>query len=451
MPIPPLANVGSYAEAARIGLSVDETVDRLMRYAWIAKRTMEAALCWLNPTPEWEVKEALSLHSYLAADHAQAFRVRVSEMRNPMPDMDKSPDPRLDRFFDELLTAKTTPDKLTALYDVLKPALLAAYEAHFAAANPLVDHPTRRILRLLILEEQEAVTWGEAAIAAAAEATAFKTHLEQYLLAAGGIDGHASIPEALPTTHVVEAFQPDFYPRRDERFAQQRNFIFPPHEVARAEGVSAEERTLALMCKRTLEMDVPEAMARMIVEAIDQPWLFYVDMCRQLWDEARHAMMGSVYFERLGVDWKGDIALHPGFSLRLNLHMTANEAHAALYTIEQNLMPATTGKKYEWETASEAADSLARLFQDFDWADEVLHVRIGRDWGIPKSGMSRQEFQELGTRKLIETETVLEQYAQPELQINWWGGFVDRVLGHKSGVEDRDFGTGDPVYSKRSS
>lgn len=450
MPIPPLANVANYHEAAQIGLSVDETVTRLLRYAWIAKRTMETALYWLNPTPEWEVKEALSLHSYLASEHAQLFRVRVSEMRNPMPDMEKSPDPRLDAFFDEILTAQTTSEKLTALYGVLKPALLAAYEAHFAAANPLVDHPTRRILRLLILEERDAVIWGSAALEAAGESAAFKSHLQQFLAAAGSIDGTTAIPAVLPPSRVTKAFQPDFHPRRDDRFEKQGNFIFPPHEVARTANVSAEERTLALMCKRTLEMDVPEAMARMIVEAEGQPWQFYVDMCRQLWDEARHAMMGSVYFENSNIDWRREIPLHPGFSLRLNLHMTANEAHAALYTIEQSLMPATTGKKYEWETAAEAADPLARLFQDYDWADEVLHVRIGRDWGIPRSGMSRQEYQELGTRRLIETETVLEQYAQPDQQINWWSAFVDKVLGQKSAVGDQSFGTGDPVYSKRS-
>ena len=130
--------------------------------------------------------------------------------------------------------------------------------------------------------------------------------------------------------------------------------------------------------------------------------------------------------------------------------MTAHEAHAALYTIEQSLMPAQTGKKYEWEIARAAADPLAHLFQDYDWADEVLHVRVGRDWGIPMSGMSRQEYQELGTRKLIETEAVLERYAQPEQQINWWSGFVDKVLGQKSGVGDQEFGTGDPVYNKGS-
>ena len=155
-----LPNVINYADAAQGGLDVDETVDRLLRYAWIAKRTMEVALYWINPTPEWEVKEALSYHAYLAAEHAQLFRVRVSEMRSPMPNMNKSPDPRIDRFFEELLTAVTTPEKLTALYSVLKSAVLDAYQTHFDAANPLADAPTRRILRFQILEESDAVTMG---------------------------------------------------------------------------------------------------------------------------------------------------------------------------------------------------------------------------------------------------------------------------------------------------
>ena len=29
-----------------------------------------------------------------------------------------------------------------------------------------------------------------------------------------------------------------------------------------------------------------------------------------------------------------------------------------------------------------SGDVLAALFQDYDWADEVLHARIGRDWFV---------------------------------------------------------------------
>jgi hypothetical protein len=52
-----------------------------------------------------------------------------------------------------------------------------------------------------------------------------------------------------------------------------------------------------------------------------------------------------------------------------------------LYFIEQGLMP-KTGKRFEWETARSAHHPLSTLFQDYDWADEVLHARVGRDWYV---------------------------------------------------------------------
>lgn len=453
MNIPPLAGLCTFEEAAQPGLSVDDTVNRLVRYAWINKRLMSYGLYWLNPTPEWEVKEALSLHTYLATEHAASMRTRVSEMRNPPPRMDVAPDSHLERFLDEILAAETTLEKLTAVYGVLRPALLAAYREHQAKAHALVDHPTHRLLRLTILEEGEAVAWGTAAIEAlggAAQVADWIEHLQQHLDIAGGITGETPLSDAkLPPSRLTAPFQPDFFPRRDSRFLQQDNFVFPPHEVARMEGVSDEEKTLALMCKRALEMDVPEVMARIIVDSGQTQWEYFVDMCRQLWDEARHAMMGSVYLSAHGIDWKRDVPLHPGFALRLNQHMSALEAHAVLFTIEQSLMPADTGKKYEFETAS--SDNLAKLFQDFDWADEVLHVQIGRKWGLSASRMSREQFIELGQRKAIESETALNQHhIVPEKQINWWNAFVLKVLGRPSTISKQDFTTSDPVYRKSS-
>src|SRR5690606_10834076 len=155
-------------------------------------------------------------------------------------------------------------------------------------------------------DEEEIMAWGQAAIDALtttpeskARAEAWAAHLRAYLQAAGGIMSDAPAPESLPAPRAQGAFQPDFTPQRDERFTQRWNFMFPCHEVAKTDGIRADERTLALMCKRALEIDVPEAMARMIAEAEGEPWEYYVDMTRQLWDEARHAMLGAIYFEKL--------------------------------------------------------------------------------------------------------------------------------------------------------
>jgi hypothetical protein len=459
--LPKLAGVCGYDEAARLGYSVEEDVQMLLRYAWIGKCAMELGLYWLNPTPEWEIKEGLSLHLYLDSQQVAWIRARVSEMRNPPPRMDVSPSESLSAFLSELLWAEDTLERVVGLYGVLKPELLAAYRRHYEQANPLVDYPTRRLLRMMIADLEETVAWGEAALAALttepeaqARVQAWREHLLAYLRAAGGVMGTDEVtPEvraALPASRSQgRPFQPDFFPQRDTRFEKRWNFIFPPHEVARTDGVPDDEKTLALMCKRALEMDVPEVMVRLMAEAEGQPWDYYTDMARQLWDEARHAMMGTVYFERHGVDWKKEIPLHPGFAIRLNQHLSAAEAHAVLYAIEQSLMPATTGKRYEWETAGGAGDELARLFQDYDWADEVLHVQVGRRWLISSLKMSREQVIELGQQKAAESEHALDAYADRGAQVNWWPDFVKLVLGKATAAPKSDYTTADPIYQKR--
>ena len=102
-------------------------------------------------------------------------------------------------------------------------------------------------------------------------------------------------------------------------------------------------------------------------------------MTRQLWDEARHAMMGEVGFVNLGIDWPRLVMVNFTWSLALNTQLKPLERHAVLYFIEQGLMP-RNGKRFEWEVGLASRNPLSALFQDYDWADEVLHARIGRDW-----------------------------------------------------------------------
>jgi len=44
-----------------------------------------------------------------------------------------------------------------------------------------------------------------------------------------------------------------------------------------------------------------------------------------------------------------------------------------------------TGKRYEWEVGVESGVPLAATIQDYDWADEVLHAQLGREWYIRRS------------------------------------------------------------------
>ena len=42
--------------------------------------------------------------------------------------------------------------------------MLDPYRRHTDETHPLVDHPTRRALRLPIAEKEEAIAWGQAAL-----------------------------------------------------------------------------------------------------------------------------------------------------------------------------------------------------------------------------------------------------------------------------------------------
>ena len=458
-PVPPLAGVATYAQAARIGYSVAENVERLTRIHWAERRLMNVMLAHLAHTPEWEVKCALALHQWYAAQHADWLRKRITEMRNPAPSLDESPHEALNAFLDEIICAQNTTELLVGIYAVALPALRDAYSRHLSTTNPLVDHPTRRFMRFAMLEVSEAIEWGDAALAkpdpAQARAAAqWKEHLELYLDAARGIAGDPrislvegderrgvrirNVEAPLPPPRASGTFKPDFAPRRDARFRELYNFEFPPHVVYNDPDVAADERNLALLCKRTLEMDVPETMASFMFERADQPWEFYLDYSRQLWDEARHAMMGTVAFEARGVDWT-QLPLNVGFSLRLNLHATAQERQILLYAIEQSLMPSDTGKRFEYETAVAAQDDLSAHFHDYDWADEVLHAQIGRR-ALKREGISRDEAIERGQAIHERTWAELDHYKSRDAQTNWWPEFVRRVLGKESAVAGRTLG-----------
>jgi len=225
-----------------------------------------------------------------------------------------------------------------------------------------------------------------------ASRTAMKPWLELLdacLAATGGLDG-ASLPsgQTAARQHSARPHVYDRIPQRDERFGDLWNqgvnaesFLYNPAYPARA-------KALMMLFKRLREIDVPEMMASIIHETKGQPWGYYLDMSRQLWDEARHAMMGEVGFVALGIDWTKARITH-NWSYRLNTECTPLERHAVLYFIEQGLMP-RTGKRYEWETALATGIPLLATLQDYDWADEVLHAAMGREWYIPQVGDLKQ-------------------------------------------------------------
>jgi hypothetical protein len=433
--IPPLAGLCSYEEAARSGLSVDQTVTRLRRYNYVLRRLHEVAAAHLPGTPEWEVKCALGLHLWIDAEHCAAVRGRIAEMREPPLRLGEVPDARLEALLEELLRAENTVELIAGVYGTVRPALLAAIERHLEQCNPLFDHPTVRVLRTVVREQEEVLDWGTKALAALAErpeavagADAFSAHIGAYIAAAGGIGGDLTYaPEdVLPAPRWDGSeYEMEAEPVRDQRFRQPFNASAQIDDYYQDSSRPADERTFALAYKRLREMDVPEWMAPIIFRTHGKPFEYYRELSRQLWDETRHAMMGEVALYRCGVPFY-EYPIDMVASHTLNLQFSPLEAHLLLWYIEQGLMPRRTGKRFEWQVAATHGDPFFTALQDYDWADEVLHAQIGRRWledDLPGSSRRRELGAELYKRW---EKTMEDQYAQSE-QAPWWPEFVARA------------------------
>ena len=414
------------------GLSVEECVRRLKRYHYALKRLHQILTARITAEPIYELKMGFSLHAHLCAEHVSALRKRVGEMREPPLGLEAVPDSSLEIFFDEILAAPTTEELLLGIYEKAVPALKAAIERHLQYTNLLVDHPTVRVCRFALMELTQMVEFGTEAIAELVDklcrekAKGWLVLLDELLMAAGGLEGVAagvagSGPPLAPQRHYSgKPYKFDSVPKRDERWPDPYNMGVNAELFLYDEKFPAQAKTLMMFYKRLREVDVPEMMASIITETPEKPWDYYRDMSRQLWDEARHAMMGEIGFESLGVDWGKSVMINFTWSLALNTQLKPIERHAVLYFIEQGLMP-KNGKRFEWEVGRASGNPLSALFQDYDWADEVLHARIGRDWYL-KEFKNPQEAVRYGdecwSRVLMDWENWRKEGLTQHR--NWW-------------------------------
>src|SRR5437868_14925118 len=121
--LPTLAGLAGIEEAARPGLGVAACVARLKRYHYAFQRLHEILTARITAEPIYELKTGFAHHAYLCSEHVLALRTRVAEMREPPLGLEEVPDPALEIYFDEILSAPTTGELLVAVYEKALPAL----------------------------------------------------------------------------------------------------------------------------------------------------------------------------------------------------------------------------------------------------------------------------------------------------------------------------------------
>jgi hypothetical protein len=204
------------------------------------------------------------------------------------------------------------------------------------------------------------------------------------LAAAGGLSGDETRLPAADLPSPRSDGQPWVMPEtsgRDARF--QVSVPKPPTVHVPDRGDPVREGLEQMMWVRFHEMSPAETVAAIMTRLKGRPWDFYRDLARHCWDEVRHSAFGQAALQAEGID----ITSKPnwtGFATMCLAELDPIEAYTHLtVAIEQAAMKYPPGKRQEYEFCRDKAQHpLMALYQDYDWADEVIHSHFGQEWII---------------------------------------------------------------------
>jgi hypothetical protein len=189
-------------------ISVDASAVRIRRYRWLEERLMRVLGGWIALTPELPVKLLFGRHVWDCAQHADLWGRRLPELRAPAHQSEPPSEgfAHLVDLIDGLQGRHDSIARVVAVYRVLKPHLITAYQMHLADANPVYEPPTQRILVRCLNEERRHVAAGAVvlerlAASARPRAEEWERRLLDELAGVGGLvaaDGRAAPPDGTP-------------------------------------------------------------------------------------------------------------------------------------------------------------------------------------------------------------------------------------------------------------
>jgi hypothetical protein len=362
---------------------VAENARRLQRFFYFERRLMQGLGAWTLALPEFEVKLETGRHIFYHADAARLLRERLTEQELRPKEIDDFRDAEVDRFIEELLSARNGAELLVGVHQVAGRALLTAYRHHIDDTDPVTDVPTIRCLRRVIMDYEPMLEWADAAIAAYVEGgeqepalAAWRWHLQRLLSSIGGVTGADRRSEPpVPLRCDAAPFVRGTVPIRDVRFDTFKHT--GDYDVAdgqdRFPKDSYESLRLRFIRTQRDEVDAIEAFGTFIWDIRFKDWQAEYDLARITWDEARHTEIGHRALLAAGYDpfelrnrLTGSTCrgpMDPAFAMaEINLFGEVG----VLKTINQLI-----------DTAASRNDELLRHISDFIRADERTHVRKG--------------------------------------------------------------------------
>ncbi len=362
---------------AQDNISLDQNVQRLVRYAFLEQAVMRTLAGWLPGVPEWDAKNQIGLHIWEDADSCERLRSRLRELRVHRPERDIPAE--LVQLARELDHAQGTLELLATAYLVVKRALLEEYRRHPDLTYQVFDAPTIKVLGELTGVCERHVAWAEQMMAGVSAAhpgvhwQAWQDYIAGLLAAAGGVDGAQPAPvhqAVRPSDHELRLPWPEC--QREPDFP-----IFDPDADIEPDAETHPEEHRAWRFKHYLnEMTAAETLGSILWLTPEMPWEFQYNTARHLWDEVRHSQLGQAMVQRLGYRIKDIWQVVQIYNVMMTL--PAVDQYALLTTvIEPNGMPE---KRRNIEHFEKIHDDISAQAITYDWSDENYHVRWGKKW-----------------------------------------------------------------------
>ena len=373
---------------------------RLYRTIRETMRSMAGRIC---ATANWEAKKSLARHIWLDAEHADAIRSRVLELRFPRVDVDLEVDKALIAVLAMLPSTLSDVEFLGGIYQVVKPAVLNAVETYLRPSDPLDDAPSHRVLRVVATEQRgeldEFAAWWSAIPATdRAVAEPWMDWLRDALAEAGGVFALDSSAEILlrPGYSDRPRYAIPLMPARDPRWLPAVTQV-PPRPPR-----TPQEQQVWVAIDHVNELWACEFPAAMIWHHDNMPWLLYRETARWAYDEMRHAMMGERRLLAYGFEIGVDVPMVPDHWVGVSARRGLAAMMFVVHGLEQG------GPKWKSMLKDELwkmGDPYSSQDCDYDWADEAGHIRYGQDWlkalypDTPKSELIRRTQQEVNLWK----------------------------------------------------
>jgi uncharacterized ferritin-like protein (DUF455 family) len=358
-------------------LRVEETGTILRRYYQFKKAMFRAACGWFSRLPTFRLKYDVARHIYLDARGADMVGNRLRELMFGRGQF--SEPASLTHFLEVMPRAQNAPEYFASMYLTLKANLVKAYREHLQRTDAVFDAPTIDVLEWLLRYDEEQVNWAKKELhqlflnkEQKQQIARWQEYLEQTLAAAGGILGNDKRDETY--------FPPEEFEQRSSyELPWEMGFAdMPRHSVESEPGTIPEDYHMVYAYFQ--EIDIADLLGLIIYESPESmPIAYYVDLCRQMWDEVRHTTMGLRRLQELGFSLTQCGA--PVKRWGAWRKMSVVERFGWLTQVGEAC--SLEGKRDHIKKYLANNDVVSAAQIEYDIADESGHVRFGSKW-IPE-------------------------------------------------------------------